>query len=181
MTDASFCLSPLRAYMNVLNISFLFLPSLSSTVYGMRLYAHPPGAPLLRLQAPSTARTPTPKAGQRSHEETAMPDRERGEVGPPVPPHRPADQQQHPGRRHLRRLRSPPLSLLEHLITQRNIDPALPPHAESKIEEPTEHPLYQIPIPASNLHTRQNSHIRSKDVQGNSETPKNLHTSFRRM
>jgi hypothetical protein len=25
-----------------------------------------------------------------------MPDRERGEVGPPVPPHRPADQQQHP-------------------------------------------------------------------------------------
>jgi hypothetical protein len=43
VTDASFCLSPLRAYMNVLNISFLFLPSLSSTVYGMRLYAHPPG------------------------------------------------------------------------------------------------------------------------------------------
>ena len=45
MTDASFCLSPLRAYMNVLNISFLFLLSRSSMVYGMRLYAHPPGAP----------------------------------------------------------------------------------------------------------------------------------------
>jgi hypothetical protein len=43
VTDASFCLSPLRAYMNVLNISFLFLLSLSSMVYGMRLYAHPPG------------------------------------------------------------------------------------------------------------------------------------------
>ena len=43
MTDASFCLSPLRAYMNVLNISFLFLLSRSSMVYGMRLYAHPPG------------------------------------------------------------------------------------------------------------------------------------------
>lgn len=43
MTDASFCISPLRAYMNVLNISFLFLLSRSSMVYGMRLYAHPPG------------------------------------------------------------------------------------------------------------------------------------------
>ena len=43
MTDASFCLSPLHAYMNMLNISFLFLLSRSSIIYGMRLYAHPPG------------------------------------------------------------------------------------------------------------------------------------------
>ena len=40
MTDASFCLSPLRAYMNMLNISFLFLLSRSSMVYGIRLCAH---------------------------------------------------------------------------------------------------------------------------------------------
>ena len=76
----------------------------------------------------------------------------RVEVGPPVLPHRPADQQQHPGRRHLRRLCSHPLSLLEHLITQRNAEPALPPHAESKIEEPTKYPCTKFQ-PQHRTHT----------------------------
>ena len=43
--------------------------------------AYPPtrmGALWIRHQAPSIARTTTPEAGQRSHEETAMPEREPG-------------------------------------------------------------------------------------------------------
>jgi hypothetical protein len=39
---------------------------------------------------------------------------------------------------------------------------------------------FKIPTPASNPYRPQNSQIHSKDVQGNSETRKNLPTSFRR-